>query len=674
MKYLLTFLIIIFHITGIYKSANAEQYIRMVSGPSGGSWYPLGAKIMQTMQFEINGVSTSNTSGGGISNVMSVNSGDAEIGFTYAHTVANGYNGKGKFKKPHKNVRYFATLYPAAFQVAVRADSNIQSFEDMKSANISPGKPKWTGTAFNETILKDYGYGFDTIKSNGGVVHMVSYKESVALMKYGQTDVFMAATSVPQASFIELENSPGIRFIGLPKDRIDRIVKNNPGYVYGKIPASAYKSLDKDITTLGIVTSAIVHKDLPNDLVYKMTKVFWDNHPKFVKVKSVWKKVLLKQAVNGAAIPIHPGAAKYYKEQGLILHANNNIINKEISFNFPNTTVNYRKNKLNIANQSSGEQKNISESVVSKLDELKNRADNEKQKRKELERQLALLKKNNSYNETPTIKTVLENKFNTQSINLSFKKIKKNKNDIAVIIGNGNYEKMGKDIPNVYPAYADADGIKKYFLQAKGIREGNIIFLKDATGSQLLSVFGNQNNHKGRLFNWVKPKKSNVYIYYAGHGVPGGNKGNAYLVPIDADSQSISLSGYPLELLYSNLGKIPANSITVILEACFSGVSQSGNLFVNASPIVITAKKTMIPKNVKVISAGAFDQMASWEMDKTHGLFTKYFLKAMSGEGDKNQDGNVDDKELKEYLNETMTYFARRYYGRDQNVQIIGNR
>ena len=82
----------------------------------------------------------------------------------------------------------------------------------------------------------------------------------------------------------------------------------------------------------------------------------------------------------------------------------------------------------------------------------------------------------------------------------------------------------------------------------------------------------------------------------------------------------------------------------------------------------------MIPKNVKVISAGAFDQMASWEKDKTHGLFTKYFLKAMSGEGDKNQDGNVDDKELKEYLNETMTYFARRYYGRDQNVQIIGNR
>ena len=79
----------------------------------------------------------------------------------------------------------------------------------------------------------------------------------------------------------------------------------------------------------------------------------------------------------------------------------------------------------------------------------------------------------------------------------------------------------------------------------------------------------------------------------------------------------------------------------------------------------------MIPKNIKVISAGAVDQMASWEEDNSHGLFTKYFLKAMSGEGDKNNDGQVSDKELQIYLEDTMTYYARRYYGRDQNVQIM---
>ena len=206
-------------------------------------------------------------------------------------------------------------------------------------------------------------------------------------------------------------------------------------------------------------------------------------------------------------------------------------------------------------------------------------------------------------------------------------------------------------------------------MKAKGIKEGNIIYLKDATNAQLLSVFGNDKSHKGKLFSYIKPNKSNVYIYYAGHGAPG-EEGDAYLVPTDTDSQTIQFTGYQLSTLYSNLGKLPAKSMTLILEACFSGGSQSGSLISKASPIIITPKKTMIPANVKVIAAGSETQMASWEEDSSHSLFTKYFLKAMSGEGDSNKDGKVSDTELKEYLSDTMTYYARRYYGRDQKVQI----
>ena len=148
------------------SGAHADQFVRMVSGLSGGSWYPLGAKIMQVMDEEIDGITTSNTSGGGISNILSVNGGDAEVGFSYAHTAANGLNARGKFNKPQKNIRHLATLYGSMFQVAVRKDSPIKSFEDMKAANISPGKAKWTGTAFAEAILKEYGITFDSILRN----------------------------------------------------------------------------------------------------------------------------------------------------------------------------------------------------------------------------------------------------------------------------------------------------------------------------------------------------------------------------------------------------------------------------------------------------------------------------------------------------------------------------
>ncbi|MEM7685949.1 MAG: TAXI family TRAP transporter solute-binding subunit, partial [Pseudomonadota bacterium] len=281
--------------------ANADQFVRMVSGPSGGSWYPLGAKIMQVLEENIDGIATSNTSGGGISNVLSVNGGDAEVGFSYAHTTANGFNGVGKFSKEQPDVRHFATLYGSMFQVAVREDSDIQSFADLKDKNISPGKAKWTGTAFAESILKHYGISFDDIKANGGTVHHVNYTESVALMKDGHIDVFMAATNMPQASFLELEQSPGIRFIGLPKEDQQAIIAANPGYIEGVMPAGVYQSLDKDLNSLGIVVNMVVHKDLPDDLVYNMCKVFWANHGTFAEVKSVWNRVEQAKALDGVA-------------------------------------------------------------------------------------------------------------------------------------------------------------------------------------------------------------------------------------------------------------------------------------------------------------------------------------------------------------------------------------
>lgn len=300
------------------QAAQADQFVRMVSGPSGGSWYPLGAKMAQVWGEQIKGITASNTSGGGISNILAVNGGDAEIGWSYAHTAWEGFKASTpSFKKPQSNVRHFATLYPAMFQVAVRADSKIKSFEDMKNANISPGKAKWTGTAFAESILKAYGFGFDDIKKNGGTVHHVDYTESVALMKDKHIDVYMAATSMPQASFLELEHSPGIRFIGLPDDKLNSILKNNPGYIPGLMPKGVYKSIDKDIKTLGIVTNMVVSKDLPDDLVYKMCKIFWANHKTFAEVKKTWNEVKLENALDGAAIPVHPGAAKCYAELGV---------------------------------------------------------------------------------------------------------------------------------------------------------------------------------------------------------------------------------------------------------------------------------------------------------------------------------------------------------------------
>jgi len=298
-------------------AAAADTFVRIVSGPAGGSWYPLGAKIAEVIQKNLKGVSTKNTPGGGVGNVRDVNKGNAEIGWTYGHTAYNGFVGKGAFKAKNPNVRHLATLYPAGLQTAVPAKSKIMSYADLKARNVSPGKAKWSGYAAYKMVIGHYGYSVEDVKKGGGTVHHVSYKDSVALMKDGHIDAFTALTSVPQASFLALEFSPGVRFLPIEKPILDTIMKSNPGYIRVTIDQSHYKSLKAPVPTLGAVTVLVINKDVPADTAYAITKALWENHGEFVAVKKVWNKVKLNAALLGAATPVHPGAMKYYAEKGV---------------------------------------------------------------------------------------------------------------------------------------------------------------------------------------------------------------------------------------------------------------------------------------------------------------------------------------------------------------------
>lgn len=255
---------------------------------------------------------------------------------------------------------------------------------------------------------------------------------------------------------------------------------------------------------------------------------------------------------------------------------------------------------------------------------------------------------------------------------------KAGRHDVAIIVANSNYQKFS-DIPNISPAYADADLVYQYYRDALGIREGNIIYLKDATQAQMIRLFGSDNDHRGQLFDWVRPSESKVHVYFAGHGAPSVQQETQFLVPVDADPHRLSLNGYSLQQLYANLGKLPNTDVELILEACFSGSSHAGPVTFNASPIYARPLLGQIPQNLTVITAGDPMQLASWEPDGSHSLFTKYFLMGQSGEADLspygNRDGKVSREELQSYLKDTVSYFARRHYGREQQVQfIVGGR
>jgi len=298
-------------------SAGGRPFVRIVSGPAGGTWYPLGAKMSQVFARDLPEVLTSSGPGGGIENVRDVNQRNAELGFSVSDAVYSGYQGLGKFRHPQSNVRHFATAYINVFQIAVPRNSPIRSIADLKDKNISPGKAGWSGTAVAQTVLKAYGITFDSIKRNGGTIHHVDYSDSVALMKDGHIDAFLALSSVPQSSLMELDFEPGIRLLGIDDSQLRQVLAKIPGSATFVIPKATYGSLERDVQTVGIPVVMIVHKDVPDDLVYRLVRSFWERSRELVEVSPVWKTVHLQNALLAANAPVHPGAQRYYDEVGV---------------------------------------------------------------------------------------------------------------------------------------------------------------------------------------------------------------------------------------------------------------------------------------------------------------------------------------------------------------------
>jgi hypothetical protein len=248
-----------------------------------------------------------------------------------------------------------------------------------------------------------------------------------------------------------------------------------------------------------------------------------------------------------------------------------------------------------------------------------------------------------------------------------------NPDAVAVIIGNKNY---GNNLPTVDFAHNDAEAMKRFVVEILVINPSNVIDMRDVTLAEMEALFGNARTYQGTLWRWVRPQESDVFVFYSGHGVPGMNDGRRYLLPVDGEPEAAEIHGYPAELLYRNLAKLNARSVTVFLDACFSGESPRGTLIRNASGIRVVPREVPdLP--ITVVSATRKDQVASWDKDAQHGLFTKHLLDALYGAADGKRYGNADSQitlsEIKVYLDREMTYSARRQYARDQQAMVIGD-
>jgi hypothetical protein len=236
---------------------------------------------------------------------------------------------------------------------------------------------------------------------------------------------------------------------------------------------------------------------------------------------------------------------------------------------------------------------------------------------------------------------------------------------VAVIIGNSNYQQTKP----VQFAINDAASIKNYLIETMGYQEGNILYYTDASLSTFKTVF----DKNGKLAKTIRPGFSDVFVFYSGHGAPSVNTKKGYFVPIDTDPQYVEQSGYPIDELYANLDGMQAKSITVVLDACFSGA----DLLQNISPIVVKTDNTQL-KNGAVLTSSSDDQVSSWYNENYHGMMTYFFLKAIHKQNaDTNKDKRLTAGEIYDYISDKafgIPYQAGRLHNVTQIPQLFGDR
>ena len=296
------------------SSAQQKFDLKMMTGPMGGSWYPLGGAIADAIQKEIPGVTFAVSPGGGVGNVEAIEFGKCDIGFSNSSSGVDGVYGRPPFKQKITNMRQLANLYPQYFQIVVLEDGGIKSVADLKGKSIAPGPKGQTGEFAARQVLEIYGLSYKDMSK----VHHVGYSDTVSLMKDGHCDGWLLCTTTPASTIMDLASTRKIRLISLPEDKIKAMQKLNAGYIKRVIPKGTYVGVDYDVQGFGFFTHLIISAKLPDDLVYKITKTMVKNLPRYGDVVKDMKGVTPKDLAMDIGIPFHPGALKYFKEIGAL--------------------------------------------------------------------------------------------------------------------------------------------------------------------------------------------------------------------------------------------------------------------------------------------------------------------------------------------------------------------
>ena len=298
-------------------SAQAQQFFRIGTGGTAGTYYPVGGMIANAVSQPGKIIVTAQASNGSVANVTAISGGAMESGFSQADVASWAYSGTGVYEGKPKvaDLRLIATLYPESVHLVARKGSGIKTVSDLKGKRVALDEPG-SGTLVDaKMILAAYGLSEADIKPE-----YVKPNQAGDKMKDGALDAFFFVGGAPAGAIAELASGgAGIELIPIDGPQAEKLRQASPFFAVDVIPAGTYKDVGQ-VQTLALGAQWVTSAKADPQTVYEITKaLFSDSTQKTLAAGHAKGKLITKEnAVKGAGIPFHPGAEKYYREVGLI--------------------------------------------------------------------------------------------------------------------------------------------------------------------------------------------------------------------------------------------------------------------------------------------------------------------------------------------------------------------
>lgn len=302
--------------------ASPKLSFSIVTGGTGGVWYPLGGAIGGVIGKHVPDTeATSEATTAAIDNMKLLGAGKAGMAFAYDFHVVQSNEGKVWGIPKKQNIRLVMGFYEQPLHLVTKEGTGVQTIMDLKGKRVSTCAPNSGTEEQADYVLKALGIDWNKDFKR----EKLGASESVAALKDGKIDAFFWSGAVPTASIIDMATTPGAKMVLIPigGDTADRIMKANPGVFHKTVfHKGVYNGVEKDVDTIAITAVLQAMDTFPEDKVYQILKAIFDHK---ADLAPVWKGAnsLTPQKAVGQVTPeaiqyLHPGAKKYFKEVGAL--------------------------------------------------------------------------------------------------------------------------------------------------------------------------------------------------------------------------------------------------------------------------------------------------------------------------------------------------------------------